>query len=301
MSINKDLQALKRKAEAQGWTVENLSGGHLRWTPPNDSDPIITAKTPSTSGIVATIKSQLVAAGLELDASKFKREQKKPAAGGLVLEDQSIERPPGKQRQFQNMTDDEILAQYEAAYGTEWFLMQTPRQLAMMVTIAREFDQWYRHCTCGSEFTNTIALFTHVVAKNGPEHQPCRPGDAQTPVADAPTAPDAAPVADVPGGDGSSAPSTHPAPETGLETAIKTSVDSGLTDLEHQAIEKLAEAWNLMVQIVGNDPASRENDLAELAHGIHVLQTRIMAQAAARAHPDLYRLLGEVIGGRPDE
>lgn len=34
------------------------------------------------------------------------------------------------------------------------------------------------------------------------------------------------------------------------------------------------------------------DDRAEVAHEIHAIQHRIMSQAAARAYPDRYRLMG---------
>jgi hypothetical protein len=46
--------------------------------------------------------------------------------------------------------------------------------------------------------------------------------------------------------------------------------------------------------IVANGP-TRTEDLAELTAAIHVIQRTVMAQAAARAYPGEFRLLGEVI------
>ncbi len=40
---------------------------------------------------------------------------------------------------------------------------------------------------------------------------------------------------------------------------------------------------------------TREEDLAELTATIHIIQRTVMAQAAARAYPGEFRLLGEVI------
>lgn len=75
-----------------------------------------------------------------------------------------------------------------------------------------------------------------------------------------------------------------------------------LTDAEHRAMGLTTELWNLLCEIVGNGP-SRAGDLRELAHDVHVIQERILAQAAGRAYPDRYRLLGGVvierIEGRP--
>lgn len=68
-----------------------------------------------------------------------------------------------------------------------------------------------------------------------------------------------------------------------------------LTPQEHAAMRDTARLWNRLTSIVG-DGTSREADLAELATDIHRIQERILAQAAARAYPKAYRLLGETIG-----
>ncbi|MBM0257363.1 hypothetical protein [Micromonospora sp. 4G55] len=64
-----------------------------------------------------------------------------------------------------------------------------------------------------------------------------------------------------------------------------------LTDTEHQAMDLTAQLWNTLCAIAGDGPA-RAGDLAELGQHIHAIQHAIMAQAAARAHPDRYRLMG---------
>lgn len=69
----------------------------------------------------------------------------------------------------------------------------------------------------------------------------------------------------------------------------------GLTDVEHQALELTAELTNLVCgEIIAHGP-SREQDVREFVAKIHDVQHLIMAQAAARAHPARYRLLGRVI------
>lgn len=67
-----------------------------------------------------------------------------------------------------------------------------------------------------------------------------------------------------------------------------------LTELEHQALQMTMELADLMRQIImtGNDRDRMDQDAAEVRHHIHALQTRVMAQAAGRAYPNLYRLLG---------
>lgn len=67
-----------------------------------------------------------------------------------------------------------------------------------------------------------------------------------------------------------------------------------LSDAEHRALQLTADLYNLIAnEIVGHDP-SRHNDLAEAAYIIHRLQDMLLAQAAARAYPNRYRLLGEL-------
>lgn len=67
-----------------------------------------------------------------------------------------------------------------------------------------------------------------------------------------------------------------------------------LTELEHQALELLAEFSRLLISIVGQG-ATRGHDFDELYHHVHVLQRTIGSQAAARAYPDRYRLLGMTV------
>ncbi len=65
-----------------------------------------------------------------------------------------------------------------------------------------------------------------------------------------------------------------------------------LTEAEHRAMDLTVQLWNLLCrEIIGNGP-SRPGDVQELARDLHVIQERILAQAAGRAYPDRYRLLG---------
>ena len=64
-----------------------------------------------------------------------------------------------------------------------------------------------------------------------------------------------------------------------------------LTDLEHEVVEDLAQIYNKLCLIVGNDD-SRLYDLTEIAMLIHGLQDKVLAQAAARLFPEKYRLMG---------
>jgi hypothetical protein len=61
-----------------------------------------------------------------------------------------------------------------------------------------------------------------------------------------------------------------------------------LTSTEIRAVQLLGDFAGLMRQITGEGP-----DWTEAAQRIHALQHMVMAQAAARAYPDLYRALGE--------
>lgn len=69
-----------------------------------------------------------------------------------------------------------------------------------------------------------------------------------------------------------------------------------LTEDERRAIELAGELYGVLCKVVGDGPP-REGDLAELCSSIHVVQRAVMAQAAARAYPEQYRLLGEVLQG----
>jgi len=89
----------------------------------------------------------------------------------------------------------------------------------------------------------------------------------------------------------------HQAPTvfTTLEHAVVDEPAAWLTPAEQDAMAMTAELWNLIVRDVVGNGASRDQDLAELAAPIHAIQHMVMAQAAARAYPDQYRLVGEVL------
>lgn len=71
-----------------------------------------------------------------------------------------------------------------------------------------------------------------------------------------------------------------------------------LTPAEHDAIAMAGQLWNQLCAITENGPA-REGDLRELCFHIHGIQRAVLKQAAARAYPDLYRLLGGDPVGSP--
>jgi hypothetical protein len=69
----------------------------------------------------------------------------------------------------------------------------------------------------------------------------------------------------------------------------------GLTPDELRALDQTTELVNLLQGIVGDGP-SRAADLRELVAHVHAIQQAVMSQAAARAHPDRFRLLGGTVG-----
>lgn len=69
-----------------------------------------------------------------------------------------------------------------------------------------------------------------------------------------------------------------------------------LTEDEHAAMDLTAQLVNQVVRLMGYSNA-RNGDINELCMHIHGIQNMILAQAAARAYPDRYRLLGKVIPG----
>lgn len=74
-----------------------------------------------------------------------------------------------------------------------------------------------------------------------------------------------------------------------------------LTLEEREALDISASLANALRRIIGEGPQA-ENDWSEAAAKIHDLQHMVMAQAAARAYPDSFRLLGQEgawAGGAP--
>lgn len=70
-----------------------------------------------------------------------------------------------------------------------------------------------------------------------------------------------------------------------------------MTAEEHAIVEHLGDLWNRLCKVVGDGP-SRAGDLDEAVIHIHALQQFVMAQAAGRAYPDRYRLLGLTLAAR---
>lgn len=72
-----------------------------------------------------------------------------------------------------------------------------------------------------------------------------------------------------------------------------------LSDDELAAIDTTAELASQLSDVV-DVGRTRDADLTELVHHLHAIQHAIMAQAAGRAYPDRFRLLGSTIApGRP--
>ena len=71
-----------------------------------------------------------------------------------------------------------------------------------------------------------------------------------------------------------------------------------LTGAEHRAMALTVELVNLLAGEVIADGPARRGDVNEVVHAIHLIQRMVLGQAAARAYPDRYRLLGGHPPGR---
>jgi hypothetical protein len=69
-------------------------------------------------------------------------------------------------------------------------------------------------------------------------------------------------------------------------------MDELLTDKEHEIVWRLGSIYRDLKHVI-SDGAQQEYDLNEATLHIHALQHMVMAQAAGRAYPDKYRLLGD--------
>jgi hypothetical protein len=70
----------------------------------------------------------------------------------------------------------------------------------------------------------------------------------------------------------------------------------GLTVAEVACIRQAGALAGMLAAIVG-DGKTRAADLNELIAHVHAIQQAVMSQAAGRAYPDHFRLLGEVLPG----
>ena len=73
-----------------------------------------------------------------------------------------------------------------------------------------------------------------------------------------------------------------------------------LTSDEHQAVRQAGLLYTLIAGRVVADGPTRDADLAEIRAAIHLIQRAVLAQAAARAHPREFRLLGTVIASQDE-
>lgn len=64
-----------------------------------------------------------------------------------------------------------------------------------------------------------------------------------------------------------------------------------LSEDEREALSLTAQLAQACMKVIGKGP-SAEHDWAEMAHRIHDIQHALMSNAAARAYPDTFRLLG---------
>jgi hypothetical protein len=69
-----------------------------------------------------------------------------------------------------------------------------------------------------------------------------------------------------------------------------------LTERERVLIADLGIWWEEFMVVVGMGP-TRSGDCDEAIHHVHALQRAVMSQAAGRAYPTLFRLLGETVTG----
>jgi hypothetical protein len=68
-----------------------------------------------------------------------------------------------------------------------------------------------------------------------------------------------------------------------------------LTEAEHRAMALTADLVNLVCTEIIGPGSSRGSDIREFVGHIHAVQQQILSQAAARAYPDRYRLLGHTL------
>jgi hypothetical protein len=71
-----------------------------------------------------------------------------------------------------------------------------------------------------------------------------------------------------------------------------SAVEPGLTEAERAAVDMLGEAWDAVVKVIAAGGNPETYDAHELVGHVHALQNAVLANAAARAYPGAYRLLG---------
>jgi hypothetical protein len=65
-----------------------------------------------------------------------------------------------------------------------------------------------------------------------------------------------------------------------------------LTGAEREAVRLAGLLYTLIEEHIVADGPTRDDDLAELRAAVHVIQRAMLAQAAGRAYPEEFRLLG---------
>lgn len=78
-------------------------------------------------------------------------------------------------------------------------------------------------------------------------------------------------------------------------------MDEMLTVDELAAMALTVDLVNLVCQKVISNGRSREGDVNEFVHHIHIIQQMIMSQAAGRAYPERFRLLGGEVAKRTED
>lgn len=92
-----------------------------------------------------------------------------------------------------------------------------------------------------------------------------------------------------------------PAPAATARNAVSSGAgdrrDSAglLTADERQAVRWAGMLYTFLAEGVVANGATRNDDLAELRAAVHLIQRAVLAQAAARAYPEEFRLLGKVL------
>lgn len=69
-SDKKEMKALLKAAEEQGWTVRFTGSGHYQWKAPDGQTIIVTPSTPSDHRSMSNTRAQLKRAGLNLPKAR---------------------------------------------------------------------------------------------------------------------------------------------------------------------------------------------------------------------------------------
>lgn len=66
MSLKREMNDLRRRAERQGWTIELRRSGHLKWVPPAGGPFVFSPSTPSDVRGIRNTRAELRRHGLEV-------------------------------------------------------------------------------------------------------------------------------------------------------------------------------------------------------------------------------------------